>query len=173
VEEEWVVMGSNHLSISLGLPDIRVTQNLNFNFVSLCNFGGHLLAANSEGIYLLDQQEYDDGVSGDEDIVSLAEWPRTDFGISNQKKLRKIFVGYKSMGDLTLKVRADEGDWEEYTLEENDTKTINQSSFVVPTRRDMVGRYWEFAITNPGGEDFSVDHIEVMLVVLNKKIRGV
>jgi hypothetical protein len=156
-----------HLCISLSLGNNALSQFLNHDFTTMCVFGGRVLAGNSSGIHLLDEQETDDG-----DIIpSLVEWPRTDFGVSNQKKLRKMYVGYKSKGDLLLKIRADEGDWEEFDLSENDASSIRQASKVIDIPRSIMGRYWEFAIENVKGVDFSVDHIQVMLVVLNRKIR--
>jgi hypothetical protein len=154
------------LCLNLLLPTRGITQFINFNFTSACTFEGKALASNENGIFLLESSELDDGV----EILSLTELARTDFGISNEKRVRKVWVGYQSLGELLFLVSADGGDWEEFTMPENQGE-LNQKGAEFTLPRSMHGRYWQFAIQNPNGVDFSIDQIQVMLVVLNKRPR--
>jgi hypothetical protein len=157
----------SNLCINILLSTRGVTQFTNLPFTSACVFEGVPIAADGSGIYTLETSETDDG----EEINSLIEFFRTDFGIDNEKRIRKLWVGYKSKGDLTFKISVDEGDWEEFTLVETGEE-FKQKSASIPVPRNLHGRYWQFAIENPDGVDFSIDSINAVLVILNKKVRS-
>jgi len=141
---------------------MAVSQYCDYDFNSLCG----KLAAGPEGIFTLDDADTDNDVA----IDSIVELPLTDFGISNQKRLRSVYFGYEAEGSLKLTVTNDEGNEREYTLE---ATTNTQHGGKVSINRNGKGRYWQLKIENVEGCDFSIDSIEVIPVILGRKPSGI
>ncbi len=133
------------------------TQRVNFPFTSMCKFGNHHLATSSSGLFELGGDDLD----GDE-IESYFEPLTSDFGISNQKRLRYVYIGFECSGNLVLFVTADEQAEREYAIAPSKT---GQQVIRVTIGRDGQGRYWNFRIKNVSGCDFSIDSIKVLPVV--------
>ena len=156
-----------YLGLSVCLNNLAVSQYCNHKFDSMVKFGGKYLAAGRDGIFTLDDAETDGGAT----IDSIVELPLTDFGISHQKRLRSIYIGYETEGSLKLTVTNDEGNEREYTLTALKTGNI-QHGGKVSVNRDGKGRYWKLKIENVNGCDFSLDMIEVIPVILWRKPSG-
>ena len=158
---------SNFLGLCMRLENFAVSQYIRYKFRSMCNFQGKSLGVGSEGIFTLDTADHDDGYF----IDSIVELHKTDFGISHQKRLRSIYVGYETSGRLKLTLKNDDGNEREYSLNPIVVKQL-QHGGKVSINRDGKGRYWIFTIENVDGCDFSVDNIEVIPVVLGRKPSG-
>ena len=163
LEATGYVEQPDYLNLSMCLSNFAVSQYCRYNFNSLCG----KLAAGEDGIFTLDDAENDAGVT----IDSVVELPLTDFGISHQKRLRSIYVGYETEGSLKLTVTNDEGNEREYTLSALKIGNL-QHGGKVSVDRDEKGRYWKLKIENIGGCDFSLDMIEVIPVILGRKPSG-
>jgi hypothetical protein len=133
------------------------TQYINYDFNSMVRFGNKYLGACDDGIFELDG----DTDSGDY-IGAYFEPITTDFGISNPKKVRFIFLGYEAEGDLLITLSADEGDEQSYTV---DSQKTGQQRRRVTTNRNMRGRYITPKISNTLGCDFGFDSMDIALVV--------
>jgi len=140
------------------------TQRTGFPFTSMCRFGGNFLCTSDSGLFSLGGDNLDGT-----DIDSYFEPITTDFGISNQKRLRFVYIGFEAAGDLQLNVTADEQTERTYTI--TPTKT-GQQKIRVAIGRDGKGRYWNFRIKNVSGCDFSIDNIDVLPVVLTHGINS-
>ena len=150
-----------HFDLAMCLNNLAVSQYCRYDFDSLCG----KLAAGENGIFTLDDAETDAGVT----IDSIIELPLTDFGISHQKRLRSVYIGYETKGSLKLIVSNDEGNEREYFLESTREKQHGEK---ISIDRDGKGRYWQFRIENIDGCDFSLDVIEIIPVVLGRKPSG-
>ena len=148
---------SKSLGLSMCLNNLTVSQYCRYDFDSLCG----KLAAGKDGIFTLDDAEDDAGVT----IDSIVELPLTDLGVSYQKRLRSIYVGYETKGSLLLKVSDNEGNERDYTLVANSSK---QHGGKVSVGRDGKGRYWQLRIENVNGCDFSLDMIEIIPIILRR-----
>lgn len=135
------------------------TQRIGFEMTSMCKFGDNYLVTSDSGLYELGGNDLDGS-----NIDSYFEPVTTDFGISNQKRLRYVYIGFQSSGNLQLVVTADEQTERTYTI--TPTKT-GQQKIRVTIGRDAKGRYWNFRIKNVSGCDFSIDSIDVLPVVLS------
>ena len=133
------------------------TQYLNFNYDSMVRFGERFLCASDNGLFEL-TGETDSG----ENITSYFEPVTTDFGISNEKKLRCLYIGYESSGDLTLKVSTDLGFLETIIMP---ASTVGQKARKIPVSRSVRGRYFTFQIKSVG-VDFSIDEIKVLPIII-------
>ena len=153
----------DYLGMCAELSLLAVTQYDQYNFNSMCKLGDVYLGCNDTAIYELTGDD-DAGT----DIDAFFELPPTDFGLPNQKRLRKAYIGYEADGQLRLTVEDDEGNTREYPINVQ-LKTLRQHGGIVPIGRDGKGRYWGFKIENVNGSDFSVDSIDVSITLLAKK----
>jgi hypothetical protein len=146
-------------TLNINLKNRATTQYLNYSFNSMVRFGDKVLGANSYGLFNL---------IGDTDntvLISAYFSPvMTDFGISNPKRMRYIYLGYEASGNLQVDIQADELTARSYTVVSS--KTGQQRKRVV-CGRDGKGRYWTFTFKNVSGCDFSIDSVQVMPIVLN------
>ena len=167
VEAIGYVEEPEYLGLSMCLSNLAVSQYCRNKFDSMCKFGGKYLGAGRDGICILDNAETDGGII----IDSIIELPLTDFGLSHQKRLRSIYVGYETEGSLKLTVSNDDGNEREYTLTALKIGNI-QHGGKVPVNRDGKGRYWKLKIENVDGCDFSLDMIEIIPIILGRKPSG-
>jgi hypothetical protein len=127
----------------------------------MVRFGDKHLGACSGGIFELDGDD-DNGI----DIEAFFEPIITDFGISNPKKVRFVFLGYESDGDLLLTLAADERNEQSHTV---DSLKTGQQERRVPANRNMEGRYIMVRVSNVAGSDFGLDSIDVALTAMPHK----
>lgn len=154
----------DYLGLCLQLEISALSQYANYNFNSMCKFNGAYLGANESGIFTLDSGGLDDTT----DIEAFFELITSDWGMEHQKRIRSLYVGYETNGNLMLTVKDDDGNQREYLLEPNHVDNQQHSS-KLPGDRNGKGRYWMFRVDNVNGSDFSVDSIKVLPVILNRK----
>lgn len=139
------------------------TQYLNFDFDSITKFENKFFCAGSTGLYCMkgttdmfpsDNNTYDD-------LICYFELNDMDFGISQEKRLRAIYFGYESDGDLLVKVSTELSNEESYNLP---ASTSGQHARKVNINRSLKGRYWTIQIYG-SGTFFAIDHISVLPIV--------
>lgn len=139
------------------------TQYLNFECNSLVKFGTRFFCASDDGLFRLDGTSHitlpDD--TPEEVIEAYFEPVTMDFGMSNQKRLRAVYVGYEADGNLTLNVSTELCAALSYTLP---ATTDGQHARKVVISRALKGRYWTFQI-HGNGTRFAIDHIQVLPIV--------
>jgi len=155
---------SDKFCLNVNLANLAVTQYCNYSFNSFCKIGDAFFGADETGIYELTGTD-DAGT----DIDAFAELIVSDFGISNMKRIRSVYVGGESDGGLTLTVKNDENNLRLYAF--NLTSGNKQSGAMVNVGRDGISRYWNLRIDNIGGCYFAIDDIEVLAVILGRKPR--
>ena len=153
----------NTFGIALNLKRIAATQYRNFNFNSMCEFNGVALAANSDGLFSLDDAETDNGIY----INSYVELPTSDLGGLITKRFRKIYVGYETSGSIKITTKTDGGDDQSHILTPAKTDQL-QHRGILPMSRSQQGTYWIFRIENVNGYDFSIDNIEGVPIILTR-----
>lgn len=157
---------AEHLGICLNLRKLAPSQYANYNFNSFCELGGQTLAAGDDGIMILDSADDDNGTP----ITAYFEPLLTDFGISNPKRMRSLYMGYEANGTMKVKAEVDElHERIEYAFPAG--KDRLQGGSRVSGRRDQTGRYWKYKVGNTEGCDFSVDTLEVIPIILPLKRR--
>ena len=133
------------------------TQYQNFNYNSMVKFGDRFLCASENGLF-----EVAGNSDSGEAITSYFEPLTTDFGISNEKKLRCFYISYEASGNLTLTVSTELGFSETITIP---ASTAGQKARKVSVSRSVRGRYFTFQIKGVG-VDFSIDEIKVLLIII-------
>lgn len=138
-------------------------QGLDFN--SLCKLNdGTVLGSNSAGTFILDSGDDDNGIV----ITSFVEFATTDLGLANQKRIREAIVSMETSGTLQLDITADENS--SITRYINaDIDSQKQEGVVASVGRELKGRFFKVKISNTLGCDFSLDSIDLMIMLLTRK----
>ncbi len=132
------------------------TQFTAFDYNSMVKFGNCFFCAGDNGLF-----QHTGDLDNGEKVVSYFEPVTMDFGITSEKRLRALYIGYESSGPLSLIVSTDLGYSDTYIIP---AATSGQKARKVVITRGVRGRYWTFQI-NSDGVDFSVDHISVLPIV--------
>lgn len=159
-------MSTDRLTVCLDLSGIRPSQHTNYNFKSMCSFNGMLIGANEDGLFKLDDGDRDDA----SDILAYFRLSSTDFGLNNQKRLRKILMGYRTDGSIRVSISPDGKDDVSNDIVPS-SRDLRETGQEVPIGRDVRGRYLELEVRNIDGSDFTVDSIYAVPIVLGIKPR--
>lgn len=144
-----------------------VTQYDGLSPRSFCKFNGKVLAAGDDGLYEIERGDTDNG----EKINAYMKFPVTDFGMSNNKRIRAIYVGYTATSDLQFTVTDDEENKTDYTLPLNKNRKQNTSKLNAG-RNYNKGCYFQFAISNLDGGYFDLDFVKIFPVILSRRPGG-
>ena len=140
--------------------------NVPFNSVATMP-DGRTYAALPDGIYRL---EGDDDAG--EPIEARIRSGLEAFGTQRMKRLPMMYVGYRTSGDMVLKVvstsmeGAAREDW--YRLERRPADAVRESR--VKIGRGLKSAYFGFELVNVDGADFELDSIEFFPVVLERRV---
>jgi len=104
-------------------------------------------------------------------IQAYFDIPKTDFGIDNPKRLRKVKIGYKSTGDLQLFVITGAGYLKCYDIPFN-ASVLGQQSIQVNCERMLPARYIGFRIRNVDDCYFTFDSCIALPVIVNDRTRN-
>jgi hypothetical protein len=137
----------------------------NFPFNSFAAFNGVYLGAYAGGIFTL---------GGDTDngalIQAAARVGITDFSTSFLKRVDRIYVGYRTDGNLILRVITDEVDQRDYRLPVQGKSGLHGNH--VRLGKGLEARYWQFEVRNQGGAYFDLNTIELKPTKLRRRVGG-
>lgn len=153
-----------YLGLCMELSGQRISQYLNYNFNSFCSFGDAIIGASEDGLMVLDDGQSDEG----DPIISFFELLTSDFGAANQKRIRTVYLGGETSGDIQITVKNDDRNEREKPITVHYTDN-QQHRIKVPVSRSGKGRYWMLKLENVDGADFSIDTIAVVPIILNRK----
>jgi len=151
-------------TIALNLKISAGSQFTNYNFTDFVKVDGVSYGFDSDGIHSLDTADNDNGT----DIDAYFSLLNSDFGIANNKRIRKGFVGYEG-GNIEVTLRYD--DKSEYTTEVTPIPT-NQGFGTFKGRHDYIGGHIQLKVGNVDGDDFSIDSISIIPFILRLKPSG-
>jgi hypothetical protein len=157
-----VAITGNTIGYVLNTMNKALTRYTGVSFNSLTEFNGVYLGANDSGVFLL-SGDTDDGTN----IDSIATLGKHDFDNSQLKRVTDAYVGSTTVGELVLKLQADDGAAHEYTLTPTGQSGIHTTK--VKTGRGVKGRYWQPEFRNRNGSDFDIEDIELSIKVLGRK----
>ena len=157
------------------LKNMASAQFDGVDFKSIMIFDGKCVGANADGLFTIGSNDRDQYINADSTGTAIAaslEPAQADLDISNQKRLRKLYIGHESDGELQVVVKFD-GEATGKTFSFSPEGTANkQRSAIVNCRRDQKGRYFSTKIQNVDGCDFSVDTIDGVVAILGRKPSG-
>jgi hypothetical protein len=92
-----------------------------------------------------------------------------DFGSNELKRIRAGYINYRTDGDLTLKITTDEGESYEYTIERIDGDGLHSNR--IRLGRGMIGRHFQWELTNRNGCDFTINDMTLLPQTLPRKFK--
>lgn len=137
----------------------------NYKFNSFATFNGVYMGANDNGIYALSGAT-DDGAL----INAAAQVGLTDFGSSHLKRVDRCYVGYRTDGNMVLRVFTDEVTSRDYLLTATGKTGLHGNH--VRIGKGLAARYWQFEIMNKDGADFQLDMLELKPTALRRRVGG-
>jgi hypothetical protein len=159
------VDGTQYDGWVMNTQSLASTQYQNYNFNSFAKLGNKYYGAMDEGIYLLEGDD-DDG----DEINALVQSGYLDFGTSHYKSIPSVYVGAKSDGDMMLRVVTTEHGVREENWYSTNINNDLAASDRITLGKGLRSRYWEFTLTNVDGADFDVHQIEMIPVILNRRL---
>ncbi len=145
---------TEYFGLVINLRNIAPSQYADFNFNSMTKFRGEFIGANEDGIFKLTGT--DDNGTG---IRAEMELPTLDF---ESAKLRKLFVGGESGGNIKITTKNDEKNERVFSLSPPD-KDGRQFNGKCTIGRNGKGRYWTIKIENERGNAIAIDSISVVI----------
>jgi len=152
-------------TVAMHTETMAVTTYSNYPFNSFAAFNGIYLAAGDAGLFALTGAT-DDGVF----IDAAMRVGITDFGDSHLKRVPRMYIGYRTDGDLILRVITDEAHTRDYPLRSTGVSGIHGAH--VKIGKGVNARYWQFEIRNVDGADFELSAIEAKPILTARRIGG-
>jgi hypothetical protein len=164
-------MAKTRLTVALQVETMAPAQYLNYNFNSYCKVGSRLFGANEDGIFELEVADKDEvSATVKTPIDALYEAGPTDFGVRTEKRVRKVVVALEANGQIEMAFTVAEGEDTQVEVQKLPYFDDKREHVVeVPVGRDLKGRYFNWAVRNVNGADFSIDEIEGFVDILLRK----
>ena len=158
-----VAPGANASTIVMHTDTQAITRYNNYPFNSFARFNGVYLGAKDDGIFTL---------SGADDagtlIQAAARVGITDFSTSHLKRVDRVYVGYKTTGDMILRVTTEDKAVRDYRM--SYLGLIGSHTNIVKFGRGLEARYWQFELRNENGADFELDAMEMKPFILKRRL---
>ena len=117
-----------------------------------------MIGVNDTGFYIIGGKD-DDG----ENIEASLKTGNTDLGYLGSKRLRHVYIGLETDGDLELQLFADEVPVSTNVISAHKVKQ-QRIRLSIGSRGGRKGAYWSFRIINKGGVRFAIDYIQALPV---------
>lgn len=140
-----------------------VTEYDNYPFNSFAKINGKYYGANDSGLYLLDGED-DAGIP----IQARVKLGATNFGVSMLKRLDSVYLGFRTDGEVVLKV-VTEQNIERWYKVSGTTEKLHRRR-VHPLAKGHKAVWWEFELENIAGADFEVSEIEFVPIKLSRSV---
>lgn len=138
-----------------------------YAFNSFASLDNAYYAAADDGIYMVNVGDTDDGEPIDASIQTMM----LDFDTAAQKRVLSAYLGYRSTGELLLKIKSvDDGMLVEQWYEAVATEAPAPQESYRQLGRGMKSRYWQFELVNVDGSDFELDRLEVHPIRLSRRV---
>lgn len=153
--------GEEYLALSYNTQSGGISEFTNYAFNSF----SYPYAANSDGIYKLDDSIDDNGVAIDASIRTGL----MDFGTSLKKQVPVAYIGLTEEGRCLLRViSTDHGIKKERWYEVNARNNALDNTRI-KMGKGVKGRYWQFELSNIEGEDFGIESLEMLPFILKRR----
>ncbi len=144
---------------AVNVKNAALTEYTGFPFNHIVNFAGQVIAFTDSGAVILGGDLDDDA-----EIDAIAELAPSDFDSSHLKRMPYMYIGAKTNAAMLVSVIADENEViAALTATNGRTRRAKMA-------RGVQARFWAAKIQNRDGEDFSVDSIEYLPMVLGRKV---
>lgn len=137
----------------------------NFDFESIAQPPGYVLAVGPDGLYALSG-----ATDSGEQIDAYVKPGFVDFGTANTKRVDQIYFGYTSTGQIATTVEVYESGHspQTYYLEQRDAEAPRNSR--ITPGKALNGRYWRITVRNVAGADFEIHDASVDIAVSPRRV---
>jgi hypothetical protein len=140
-----------------------VSEYVRYDFHSFAEYQRVYYGAKDTGIYVL-EGAWDDGWL----IKALIKTGLIDFGNEFQKKIPRMYLGLRNDGTMVLKTITNEGIERWYNLRKNQTGLGKGRT---KSHGGVKSAYWQFELANITGDNFELNSIELMPIVLSRRVK--
>lgn len=158
------VLPATYQTWVLNMRKTALTEYTNFNFNSYAEFNGQFLGCGPTGVFVLDQSASDNGTP----IDAVARTGMADYDRSLLKRVPRLYVGYKTDGDMIFRSITSEGGTRSYPLYNNNVIGFTQRR--VPIGKGPKSSYWQYEVENVAGADFTLQSILAYPVMLKRRV---
>jgi hypothetical protein len=152
---------SDYLTMVLNIKNKALTLYDNYDFNSMCRFGGKHFGATKTKIYDLDTGTTDDGTA--------IEWKfktgYLDLEQKRKKKLRQAWLSYKTNGDVLMTVIQHDGTEYEYNLE---GIYQTETGLRVKFGKGIKSKYVALEVENVDGSTIVLDVLRLNMIEVDK-----
>lgn len=138
------------------------TQLTHHDFNSYCKVGDKYLACGADGLYEIGGDTYD-GV----EISSEIEFPATDLGISDEKRMSYLYFSGELEGDMTVAIAFDKNmPLPAVTIAKHPGKNIQ--TLPVKLAEGAKGVHITANLKNVDGGDFTINRLELLPTIIKR-----
>ena len=156
-------VGTTYQGYALQTQTKALTTYSGLRINSFAHFNGVALAAGPDGLFVLE---------GSTDAGALIEARVrvgiTDFDTPELKRIEAMYVNYRTDGDLSLKVIADDTTEYDYPIAAHGKESLNTTRTVIG--KGLKGVYWQFEVANENGADFELDALDPRILKQTRRI---
>lgn len=137
----------------------------NYAFTGFAAHGERQFGCMADGIY-----ELVGDTDADEPIESRITTGLSDFGEQALKTLTAVYLDYSATGPLLLSTQIGHSDGVQvlsYELEETPNAQVTAR---IKPGKGVKARYWQFSVANIAGADFELETLDILPVVLQRRI---
>jgi hypothetical protein len=149
----WVVNSKN----------LAVSEYDRYDFHSFAKYNNVYYGAKDKGIFSL-TGDYDDSWL----IKAAIKTGIIDFKNEFQKKMPRIYIGIRNDDTMVMKTITNEGVERWYEMKDNQTGVAKSR---VKVTQGVKSAYWQFELCNVTGGDFDVSDIQLMPIILSRRIK--
>lgn len=169
VWDNYYIVCASPLAMVVNVLSGSVSFLSDFNYTTLFECFGKLIGGDDEGLYEIEVGNYDEQLNGEErDIDAWIKLPRNDWGISNLKGIRTVYI-HGDINSVEVTSRTETGESTVQTIEslyENQVGSVNPGC-------NLQGCNWEFTLRNVEGGKFDLDAVSCLPVIKGKRVVGV
>jgi hypothetical protein len=137
----------------------------NFDFESIAQLPGKVLAVGPDGLY-----ELTGATDSDEQIDAAVVSGLADFEAAQTKRVEEMYFSYTSDGVISVTAEAYESGHAPYMyLLEQRAANVPRNSRATPGK-GLWGRYWRMTIRNVAGADFEIHDASVDIAVSTRRV---
>lgn len=156
------LLDEEYVCYALNTESKGVTEYTNFDF----NSYSYPLAANKNGIYQLDEGVDFDGTP----IEAGIKTGLMDFGSSLEKQITYAYFGITSDNRILVKTVTNHRGIKQEVWYEVDSHNVALNTTRAKLSHAVKSRYWQFEMTNLDGEPMGLESMELIPLVLKRRI---
>ena len=168
VWDNYYIVSGSPVGLVVNMLNGAVSLLSNFCYTTLFECFGSLVGGDADGLYELFVGNYDCGAGREEEeIEAWIKLPKNDWGISNQKGIRTLYVSGEFEG-IEVTSKTDNGE----STVSSESSLYNVGTVGVNPGCNLQGCNWGFTIRNVEGGKFDIDAVSCLPVIKGKRILG-